>query len=143
MRQVPNTSLWLGHAGDVRDVGALHSRGFRAVVCLAVNEPPLVVAREMACCRFPLVDGSGNESAMIRAALECVAALVSGNVQTLVYCSAGMSRTPCIGAGALSLVLRVSPQEAFARVTSGQPSDVSPALWASVEAVLAARSMVS
>jgi len=73
MRRVPGSSLWLGHVGDARDLGVLIESGIEAVVDLAHEEPPLSVSRELAYCRFPLVDGPGNPPWLLRAAIETVA----------------------------------------------------------------------
>lgn len=60
MRRVVDTSLFIGHAGDLRDLRALHAAGIAAVVDLAANEPPATLTRDLAYCRLPLVDGPGN-----------------------------------------------------------------------------------
>src|SRR5688572_12689172 len=94
VRQVPGYPLWLGHAGDARDLRTVLEAGILAVVDLALNEPPAAVTRELVYCRFPLVDGPGNPPWLLRAAVETVAGLVRSDTPTLVYCGAGMSRTP-------------------------------------------------
>jgi protein-tyrosine phosphatase len=111
--------------------------GILAVVDLALNEPPLSFTREMAYCRFPLVDGSGNPPWLLRSAVETVAGLLRAGIPTLVYCGAGMSRSPCIAAAAIMLLRGCPPAEALAVALRSGPSDVSPALWLEVQAVLA------
>ena len=89
MRRVPGSSLWLGHVGDARDLVALTESGVEAVVDLAHEEAPLSLLRELAYCRFPLIDGQGNPPWLLRAAVETVAGLVRSGVPTLVYCGRG------------------------------------------------------
>ena len=135
MRLVPGTRLFLGHVGDARDLRRLLDIGIEAIVDLAVNEPPLTPTRELVYLRFPLVDAPGNPPWLLRAAVEAVAGLVRADVPTLVYCAAGMSRTPCIAGAALALARGCSPADGLKLAAAG-PSDVSPGLWAEVEACL-------
>jgi hypothetical protein len=60
MNQIPPYHLWIGHAGDGRDYRRLLDLGIRAVVQLAVEEPPLQPPRELIYLRFPLRDGADN-----------------------------------------------------------------------------------
>src|SRR5579864_520702 len=117
MRQIAGFSLWLGHVGDVRDLRAVLASGVLAVVDLALNEPPATVTRELVYCRFPLIDGAGNPPWLLRAAVDCVAHLLHSGTPTLVYCGAGMSRSPCIAAAAIASVRGCSPDEALTWVT--------------------------
>ena len=132
MRQIDDRPLWLGHTGDLRHVAELFAARIVAVVDLASNEPPTLLPREFVYCRFPIVDGGGNPAWLLRRAVETVAALAEANVATLVCCSAGMSRSPAILSAALAKVARSSPAETLVRVTAGQASDVSPALWSEI-----------
>jgi predicted protein tyrosine phosphatase len=61
--------------------------------------------------------------------------LLKNQVPTLVYCSAGMSRSPAIAAAALSVVQGGSAQEKLSEVVAGQSHDVSPQLWEAVQRV--------
>lgn len=137
MRQVPGHALWLGHLGDARDVRGILSAGIAAVIDLALNESPLPLTRELVYCRFPLIDGPGNPAWLLGTAVDVVARLLRSGTPTLVYCGAGMSRTPAIAAGALSLVLSCRPSEALALVAQCGPADVTPGLWEEVRAALA------
>jgi protein-tyrosine phosphatase len=137
MRQVPGYPLWLGHAGDVRDLRGLLATGILAVVDLALNEPPATVTRELVYCRFPLLDGTGNPVWLIRAAVDTLATLLHAGTPTLVFCGAGMSRTPTLAAAAIARLRGCSVAEALAVLTATGPADVSPGLLAEVEAVLA------
>lgn len=136
MRQIDDRPLWLGHTGDLRHVAELFAAGIVAVVDLASNEPATLLPREFVYCRFPIVDGGGNPAWLLRRAVETVAALTEANVATLVCCSAGMSRSPAILSAALAKVARSSPADTLARVTAGQASDVSPALWSEILAAM-------
>ena len=53
-------------------------------------------------------------------------------VPTLVYCGAGMSRSPAVVAAALSIVQGGSPEDRLREVVAGHPHDVSPQLWEAV-----------
>lgn len=136
MRPIPGFSLWLGHVGDVWEPQAVLSAGIRAVVDLALNERPAVLPRELVYCRFPLLDGAGNPPWLLRVAVETVTGLLRSGTPTLVYCGAGMSRSPCIAGAAVSLIRSCSASEGLALVTQGGPKDVAPALWREVQAVL-------
>jgi hypothetical protein len=137
VRKVVNYPLWLGHVGDVRNVDELFDVGIRVVIDLAINELPANLPRELVHCRFPLVDGAGNPRWLLRAAAETVAMFLRAEVPTLVYCGAGMSRTPTIAAAGLSLASGCSTAEALASMGSTGGADVSPALWADVLSALA------
>jgi hypothetical protein len=99
------------------------------VVDLALNEPVPTLTRELVYCRFPLVDGGGNPPWLVRAALEAVAGLVRAGVPTLVFCGAGMSRSPAVAAAALSLAFGEPPGACLDLVAGDGPHDVSAGLW--------------
>lgn len=61
MHQIKPYSLWIGHAGDARDFEKAANCGIRAIVQLAMTEPPLQPPRELIYCRFPVLDGAGND----------------------------------------------------------------------------------
>ena len=63
--------------------------------------------------------------------------LLKNQVPTLVYCGAGMSRSPAVVAAALSIVQGGSPEERLRQVVAGHPHDVSPQLWEAVLRVYA------
>ncbi|QEH35978.1 hypothetical protein OJF2_45360 [Aquisphaera giovannonii] len=136
MRRLPGCSLWLGHAGDARDVPALRAAGIEAVVELAIDEAPAALPRDLARGRFPLVDGAGNPPWLLRAAVDMVALSLRANVPTLVCCGAGMSRTPAVAGAAIAMVLGCSPDEALAIAVEGGPADVSPNLWRDLSVLL-------
>jgi hypothetical protein len=136
MRQIPGYSLWVGHVGDICDLRSLLSAGILAVVDLALNEPPAVLTRELVYCRFPLVDGAGNSPWIVRAAVEAIAGLLRSRTPTLVYCGAGMSRSPTIAAAAVARVRGCSWSDALARVIQSGAADVSPGLLSDVQAIV-------
>ncbi|AWM37730.1 protein phosphatase [Gemmata obscuriglobus] len=139
MRQVSGFSLWVGNVADGRDLRAVLSAGVEAVVDLALNEPPSAPTRELVYCRFPLVDGAGNPSWLLRTAVETVAGLLRAHIPTLVFCGAGMSRSPAVSAVALSLAFHRLPVDCLELVTRSGPCDVSAGLWSEL---LAARPAV-
>ncbi len=129
MREIIFQVLSIGNARDARDVSRLLDRGIAAVVDLAMEEPPIVFPRDVVYGRFPLIDGSGNSRAVLRAAIEATTALIRGNVSTLVACGAGMSRAPAVAALALAQLEGIDPHVALERIAATGPHDVSPAFW--------------
>jgi len=132
VREVIAGVLWIGNAREARDVRAVLGLGIGAVVDLAIEEPPVLFPRDVVYCRFPLVDGSGNSPALVRAAIETTTTLIRGRVPTLVACSGGMSRSPAIAAAALARFECETPQQSLARVAASGPHDVSASFWADV-----------
>ncbi|MHB0960501.1 MAG: dual specificity protein phosphatase family protein [Pirellulaceae bacterium] len=128
MREVIPRKLWIGNALDARDIRGVLGCGICAVVDLAMEEPPIQFPRDLVYCRFPLIDGAGNQSAILRAAIETVAHFMASGTPTLVACGAGMSRSPAIVAAAMATTERITLVDALARQTAGQPHDVSPGL---------------
>lgn len=136
MRQLAPHLLWLGHAGHVRDMRAVADIGIRALVDLAQNEPIPPIPRDMIYCRFPLIDGAGNDSSLLHAAIHTTADLLRMLVPALLFCSVGLSRSPAIAAAAISIVSRRSPADCLAEIARSIPHDVSPGLWVDVVAAL-------
>jgi hypothetical protein len=132
MRQIHPHALWLGHVGDVRDWRAVFDAGIQAIIDLAGNEPPATPPRDLSYQRFPLVDGPGNPDWLLKLACATISELQRSGIPTLVYCSAGMSRSPAIAAAAISVVTNRSLDEALDIVRQAGDIDVSPGLWASV-----------
>jgi protein-tyrosine phosphatase len=138
MRQILPHPLWLGHAGDGRDFRRILDVGITAIVQLALEEAPLQPPHELICCRFPLLDGPGNDAALLALAATTVAQLLGKRVATLLCCGAGMSRSPALAAAALALAYRQDPDECLKQVAEHHPADVLPGLWAEVKRVLTA-----
>jgi protein-tyrosine phosphatase len=132
MRPILPNQLWIGNAGDCRDAGFLLRAGVAAVINLAAEEPSPNLPRSMVYCHFPLVDGAQDDPTILRVAIQTVATLLKSQVPTLVYCGAGMSRSPAIVAAALSIVQGGRPEEKLKQVVAGHPHDVSPQLWEAV-----------
>jgi hypothetical protein len=131
--------LWVGHSGDERDFPKVLELGIRALVQIAVEEPPLHPPREFIYLRFPLVDGAGNPADLLSLSVHTVAHLLRSGVPTLVCCGAGLSRAPTIAAAALSLAYHEPPERCLERVVGQHRCDVSPGLWAEVLRVLPSR----
>ena len=129
MIQIEPHLLWLGHAGDCRDIQRLADVGIEAVMQLAAEESLANLLPEMLVFRIPLVDGSGNPPVRLRLAVEVVANLLEHRVATLVCCSAGASRSPAIAACAVAIAEKRPPNECLHRVRTFQRTDVSPGLW--------------
>ncbi len=136
MRKVEGTTLWIGHAGDARNLVLLNESGIRAVVDLAEEEPPLQLSRELVVLRFPLVDGGGNPRWLLEMALTDVERLLRWKVETVVTCGGGLSRSPCVAAGALARLRGWSFDEALSRITKSASADVAPGFAAEVCALL-------
>lgn len=136
MRQVPGRPLWLGHGGDLRDARTVLAAGVAAVVELADSEQLAVLPRDLVRCRFPLSDGGDNPPWLLRLAAESVAALLRANVPVLVSCSAGMSRSVCVAAGAVALAEGQPLAKCLAEVVGSGPADVSPGLLLQLQKAL-------
>src|SRR5271165_2763863 len=98
MREILRNQLWIGNAGDARNSEPLLQNGIVAVINLAAEEPSPNLPRSMVYCHFPLVDGTPDDPTILRVAIQTVATLLKSQVPTLVYCGAGMSRSPAIAA---------------------------------------------
>lgn len=111
-------------------------QGIQAIVDLAATEPPPTITRDLAYIRCPLLDASGNSPWLVCLAVETVWRLMHAKVPTLVYCSAGMSRTPAIVAAAIALESHRPLADCLREITANVPHDVSAGLIADVQAVL-------
>jgi hypothetical protein len=136
LREVIPDKLWIGNAADARNVTDVLGRGIVAIVDLAIEERPIQFPREVVYCRFPLIDGSGNQPAILRTAIETTATFIALGTPTLVACGAGMSRSPAIVAAAMAKTGRITLVDALEKLTAGQPHDVSPSLLAEISRVL-------
>jgi hypothetical protein len=143
MREVISGTLWIGNALDARDVTGVLGLGVTAVIDLAIEEPPIQFPRDIAYCRFPLIDGSGNQTAILRAAIKTTATLIASGTPTLVACGAGMSRSPAIVAAAMAIKENGTLADTLEKLATGQPHDVSPSLLAEISDVMTAIGQVS
>ncbi len=110
VREVVSNRLWIGNAADGRDCEGLLRAGVTAVVNLAAEESSPSLPRDMIYCHFPINDGSQDEPGVLEVAIRMLVCLLKNEVPTLVYCSAGMSRSPAIAAAAVSIVQGGSPE---------------------------------
>ena len=129
MREIIPGLVWIGNARDGRDIAEVLARDISAVVHLAIEESPCQFHREIIYCRFPLLDGAGNNPAMLDTAIQTVAMLIEAKVPLLITCNGGMSRSPSIAAAALARQKNESPDEWLRKIAATGPHDVSPALW--------------
>ena len=136
MHQIPPHLLWIGHAGDGRDFRQVLETGIQALVQLAAEEPVLALPRDFVYCRFPLIDGPGNDGKLLQLAITTVANLLEKKVPTLVICGAGLSRSPAIAAAALAVVFQQSPNECLKQVAEHFTADVVPGWWNEVKRIV-------
>jgi hypothetical protein len=132
VKQIVPYPLWLGHAGEAQDFRLLFDAGIEALVELAEEELPSQPPRELIYCRFPLLDGAGNQYELLYLSVYTVANLLERGVSTLVCCGTGLSRSPAIASAALSLVYQEPAEELLKRIAEHHPTDVSPGLWSDV-----------
>jgi protein-tyrosine phosphatase len=133
MRQILPHSLWIGHAKDAEDFKQLFDLGINALVQLAVEEPAVQLPRELIYCRFPLVDGPGNEARLLSLAITTLANLIEKKESVLVCCGAGLSRSPAIAAAALAMVFQEPPDDCLKQVAEHHPADVAPGFWQEIK----------
>jgi protein-tyrosine phosphatase len=136
MTQIKPYPLWLGHAGNGRDYRPLFEAGIQALVDLAREQAAVEPPRDLIYCRFPLVDGIGNDEALLDLAIHTLATLIRTRIPTLVCCDFGLSRAPAIAAAALALAHGESPEDCLERVAQQHRSDVLPGLWSEITHVL-------
>ncbi|MBX3450022.1 MAG: dual specificity protein phosphatase family protein [Planctomycetaceae bacterium] len=132
MRQVHGTSLWIGNAGDLRKPASIFDKGIEAVIDVAEEEPVSTLPRSLMYFRLPLADDASNTNWKVELAIEKAANLLQREVPTLIACSAGLSRSLCVAAGAIARVRRIDPHEALAKVIESGPADISPGFWEQV-----------
>jgi protein-tyrosine phosphatase len=136
MNQIKPYPLWLGHAGDVRNFRSALDAGIQALVDLSREEPPADPPRELIYCRFPLLDGVGNDEGLLGLAVSTLASLIRMHIPTLVCCDLGLSRGPAVTAAALAMAHKESPEACLQRVMEHHHGDVSPGLWSEITHVL-------
>ena len=136
MRQILPHTLWLGHAADAHDFKRMFDLDINALVQLAVEEAPLQPPRELIYCRFPLVDGPGNDTSLLSLAITTLANLLEKRKSVLVCCGAGLSRSPAVAAAALSMVFQEPPDDCLKQVAEHHPADVAPGLWQEIKTFL-------
>jgi protein-tyrosine phosphatase len=135
MRLVYREILLIGNAHEVRDLRQLYDRDIRHIIDLAANETPACLGRDQTYVRIPLLDGSGNDDDSIELAITTAVLLIRREKRTLIACSAGMSRSPCIAAASLALVTGDKLEDWISRIVATGPHDVSGTLWQQVHTV--------
>ena len=136
MTQILPYPLWLDHAGGMDAVREYLSAGIRAVVEAEVEVAVSPLPRDLLYCRFPIVDGVGNDPDVLYLAVHTLAALVRMGVPTLVRCGAGVSRSPALAAVALASAFEESPEKCLQRIADERRCDISPGFWKEVVGVL-------
>lgn len=138
MRRIIPYSLWLGNARDGRDFRSSLDCGIQALMQLAAEEPALQPPRDLIYCRFPLVDGQGNDLKLLRLAVMTLANFLEQRIPLLVFCGMGLSRSPSVAAIALAQVEQEDPEECLRRITDHSPADVAPGFWNELKQVFEA-----
>lgn len=129
MREIRPGLLWIGNAGDSRVFRLIHASGIRALVQLAYEEPCVQAPRDLIVVRFPLLDGGDNDAVLTTLAIQAIISLVERRVPTLVSCSNGLSRSPCLVAAALAICEQRPLPQVLAEVIDTAPADISPPFW--------------
>jgi hypothetical protein len=137
MREILPQKLWIGNSADARNVECLMQASIAAIMDLAIEQLMPSLPRSLIYCRFPIMDGQQDSQSMLKFAIETLVSLLTKDIPTLVCCSAGMSRSPAIVAGALSIFLGGSPDDRLREVVMGHSHDVSPQLWQDVRCICA------
>jgi len=125
----------MGNAIEARDLRSLYDNRILAVVDLAANEKPATLGRDLIYVRIPILDGDGNADHIIELAINTLVYLLGSGTKTLVACSAGMSRSPCIAAASVAIASDRSIDECMHSIVTSGPNDVSPILWHHVKNV--------
>ena len=136
MHEIDQGRVWIGNAYDGRDSGSLFEREIQVVVDVAYEELPAALPRQLAYCRFPLIDGGGNSAAILHTAIATVSRLQQTGLRTLVCCSAGLSRSPAVAAAALAVRGEEAPEIWLERISQTRSLQVSSPLWNEVLAAL-------
>ncbi|HEV3258090.1 MAG TPA: hypothetical protein VG013_14490 [Gemmataceae bacterium] len=138
MKQILPYALWLGPGEGDNHFRQVFDAGIRALVYVAMEDSPPMPPREIICCRFPLLDGTGNRPDLLFLSVNTVATLLKLHIPTMVCCGSGASRSPAIAAAALAMVHQEPPEECLKRVVEHYPSDISPGFWSDVTGLLPA-----
>ena len=136
MNQITPYALWVGHVGDSRDFRPILDAGIQALVDLSREVPPTDPPRDLIYCRFPLLDGIGNEEGLLNLTISTLATLIRMRIPTLVCSDLGMSRSPAVAAAALAQAYHETPEDCLQRVAQVHHSDVSPGLWSEITHLL-------
>ncbi len=132
MREIQSGLLWTGNAREARDARGLFDRGIATVLDLAYEESPARLPRQLVYCRFPIVDGPGNDPALLRLALLTTVEVLNSGTPAIVACSAGMSRSPTIAICALAVHLDQPPETVLDAVNEKSSFELHGDLWTDV-----------
>lgn len=132
MREIYADRLWTANAREARTPSDLFEAGIAAVVDVAYEESPAQLPRQLIHCRFPIVDGAGNDPTLLRLALLTTVELLKSGMPSIVACSAGMSRSPAIAICALAVYLAQSPDSVLASVNEKLSFELHGGLWTDV-----------
>ena len=97
MKQILPNHLWLGPPDERDHFRQVLAAGIRAMVYLAAEDAPPMPPRDLICCRFPILDGTGNDADVVLLAVHTLNTLLKLHVPTLVHCAtapAVRSRSP-------------------------------------------------
>jgi predicted protein tyrosine phosphatase len=83
------------------------------------------------------MDGQQTSPFVLRAAIEMLVSLLNKEIPTLVCCSAGMSRSPAVTAGAMAIFQGGDPDDRLREIAMDHPHDVAPLLWQDVRRICA------
>lgn len=137
MISIWNQQLWIGNAFDARNTSNLHEHEINTVVDLALEEAPVQPPREVIYLRFPIHDGVGNDTELLRTIVQTLVKLLSsGSARVLVSCSAGLSRSPIVSAAAIASLKNISLRDSLQDIQSNLRTDISPALYADVATIV-------
>lgn len=135
MKEIHPPILWTGNAREARDVQNLFDAGISAVVDLAYEESPAQLPRQLVYCRFPTVDGAGNDPSLLKLALSTTVELLRSGTPAMVACSAGMSRSPTVAVCALAVHLGRSSESVLAMINETVSLELHGDLWTDVCAI--------
>jgi protein-tyrosine phosphatase len=120
----------IGTRVEARDLALVTSAGFRSVLSLdgslAEDEARDIGVDEIVA--VPLRDGSGNNLADFRRAVDSLARLVETRPPVFVHCEYGKSRSAAVVAGYLMRAMSLDPLQARAFVASKREISMSAAL---------------
>lgn len=94
-------NLWLGSKDPASDAGWLASNQIDVVINVAweTSDPPISGIQFI---KVPLIDGAGNAPSAVQAAVRIVGDWYDKQLNTLVHCMAGSSRSPYVVAKVLA-----------------------------------------
>lgn len=128
--------LWLGNRQEMQDWTTLHEAEIDALVDLAGNEPSLAPPRDFLYFRFPLSDDDSNPAWLVNLTHQTVLSLLDQQVNTMIACGVGKSRTPVMAVAAIAKRTKKPFDSVLKDLSREMPLDVSPALWNQVRALL-------